>query len=228
MKKINYLMFFFILCSCGVMNNTKWTAPPYTNVEKIMSMKPGMTLEEVNQTLGIPPYNIFNIQDDGSMVLLYNYRVKNRRMDVPSDPLTQTDVKNSEAGQDQGQPYYESESNFLYVYFKDRKLKSVISETGIENSEFLMLINNNLKTLTKEDMNKLTMKKVGNYYLVNTKDSTQMVVLNASYFQIEKNKPKNESETFSKNEPKKGKKLLWGVTLALLISIIIAPALFNP
>jgi hypothetical protein len=72
--KIIYFLTAIILCgfsSCIV------TAPRYTSVEKVFTLKVGMTKDEVNQALGITPYNISSISDSES-VYLYKYRLTDR------------------------------------------------------------------------------------------------------------------------------------------------------
>ena len=50
------LIFLIIFCS----NKRFLVAPEFTNVEKITKLKVGMTIEEVNSTLGISPYDAYN------------------------------------------------------------------------------------------------------------------------------------------------------------------------
>jgi hypothetical protein len=59
------------LCSCIV------TAPRYTTVEKVFTLKTGMTSDEVAQALGIRPYNISSMSDTET-VYLYKYRLTDR------------------------------------------------------------------------------------------------------------------------------------------------------
>ncbi len=221
MKPLLFISSIVVLfSSCGI--HSKWVAPPYTNVEKIMTLKPGMTVEEVTGTLGIPAYNVYNIQEDGSMILLYNYRIKNRKMEVPVDPAEQNDVIHSESGQDGGQTFYQTESNYLYVYFKEKKLKSVITEAGLVNSEFIMLVNNNLKIISKEDMSKLTMKKVGDYYIVNSADSSSTIVVSAAnVVQNSKSQSTVENPDRKKSQNAKTTRITGAILLGLLMIPII-------
>ena len=54
-------------------------APKYTKVEQVLAQKPGMTSDEVATTLGIPPYDIQSMNEKGETVLIYKYRVTDRK-----------------------------------------------------------------------------------------------------------------------------------------------------
>jgi hypothetical protein len=47
-------------------------------VEKVLTVNLGMTVEEVSNILGIPPYDIKS-RTDSSFILIYKYRVADRR-----------------------------------------------------------------------------------------------------------------------------------------------------
>lgn len=53
-------------------------APKYTSINQVLTLKLGMTKEEVSATLGIPPYDFKSLSDSGQ-VLIYKYRVTDRR-----------------------------------------------------------------------------------------------------------------------------------------------------
>jgi len=55
------------------------SAPKYTHVEKVLVLKPGMTQKEVNDTLGIGPYDINYSDSTGNHSLIYKYRVTDRK-----------------------------------------------------------------------------------------------------------------------------------------------------
>jgi hypothetical protein len=48
-------------------------------VEQVMMLKPGMTRDEVTTTLGIPAYDIKSMNEKGETVLVYKYRVTDRK-----------------------------------------------------------------------------------------------------------------------------------------------------
>ena len=73
MKKYFPVLFIaFFLTSCFVQS------PKYAGVEQVLSLKTGMTKEEVSTALGIPPYDIKSLTDTSSQ-LIYKYRTTDRR-----------------------------------------------------------------------------------------------------------------------------------------------------
>lgn len=73
---LRYLLFICIacsLCSCIVQ------APKYTKIEQVLMLKPGMTRDEVTAALGIPPYDMRSMNEKGETVLIYKYRVTDRK-----------------------------------------------------------------------------------------------------------------------------------------------------
>ncbi len=62
----------FFTSSCIVVS------PKYTTLEKTMMLKPGMTQHEVEELLGVHPYDIKSASDS-LLVLTYVYRVTSRR-----------------------------------------------------------------------------------------------------------------------------------------------------
>jgi hypothetical protein len=53
-------------------------SPKYAKVEKVLTLNLGMTVEEVSGILGVPPYDIKS-KTDSSFILIYKYRVADRR-----------------------------------------------------------------------------------------------------------------------------------------------------
>jgi outer membrane protein assembly factor BamE (lipoprotein component of BamABCDE complex) len=77
-KNITFLLATIVLVACS--NKKFMVAPEFTNVQKISSLKRGMSVEEVNKALGITPFDaIFDLDD---LLLSYNYRLKKRRIPV--------------------------------------------------------------------------------------------------------------------------------------------------
>jgi hypothetical protein len=74
MKNYLYIILVFLLpfTSCIV------KSPKYSTLDKVMTLKLGMTREEVEQTLNLKPYNLKAVNET-SDVFIYVYRVKARR-----------------------------------------------------------------------------------------------------------------------------------------------------
>ena len=62
----------FLLSSCIVQS------PKYSTLDKVMTLKLGMSKEEVEKTLSLSPYNL-KATTDTSDVFIYVYRVKDRK-----------------------------------------------------------------------------------------------------------------------------------------------------
>jgi hypothetical protein len=133
----------------GCASRTGWIAPPYTNVEKILNIRPGMTLSEVNMTLGIDPFDVYYIYSDGSFLLVYNYRLKYRMID---ESIINKETIRNEQAQTVGEPIYPDYSSRLYVKFKDNIVQSLITDAGKENAEYILLIENNVQLLTANEL----------------------------------------------------------------------------
>jgi hypothetical protein len=55
------------------------SAPKYTHVEQVMQLKTGMSLDTVNQRLGIKPYDIDIYDSTGYRSFVYKYRTTDRK-----------------------------------------------------------------------------------------------------------------------------------------------------
>ncbi|HLP13501.1 MAG TPA: hypothetical protein VK177_16310 [Flavobacteriales bacterium] len=72
MKIVSVLLALVILNGCLV------RGPRYTTVEKVMTVKPGMSLAQVNEKLTSKPYDIHTYDSLGSKSYIYKYRVADR------------------------------------------------------------------------------------------------------------------------------------------------------
>ncbi|MEA3445576.1 MAG: hypothetical protein U9R19_12720 [Bacteroidota bacterium] len=126
-----------------------WIVPQFTNVEKIVSITPGMDISEVNAALGIVPFDLYNLQDDGTSVLMYYYRTKSRKMEVPQDAEKRKTVTlGEERSQTEGDTWYSREHYILYVIMENGKVKSMLTDQGRKDGEYLLLVNNNIQSIS--------------------------------------------------------------------------------
>ena len=72
MNKIIIALLFLSFTSCILQS------PKYTTLDKVMTLKLGMTKDEVEHTLNLVPYDIKSITDS-SHVFIYVYRVTDRK-----------------------------------------------------------------------------------------------------------------------------------------------------
>lgn len=56
--------------------------PKFTTIDKVITIKPGMTFKNVSETLGIQPYD-FIVIENGEKKMIYKYRVYDRK--IPKD-----------------------------------------------------------------------------------------------------------------------------------------------
>ena len=170
-KIIMILLLSISLVGCA--SRTGWIAPQYTSVEKILNVRPGMTLSDVNMTLGIDPFDVYYIYSDGSFILVYNYRLKYRMMDesiINKEPIT------SERAQTVGEPIYPDYSSRLYVIFKDNIVQSLITDAGKENAEYILLVENNVQLLTVNELDTIKGFRLGDKYFIDSSQPSAAVI----------------------------------------------------
>jgi hypothetical protein len=135
----------------------KLVAPPYCTVEKIVRINPGMTAAEVSSTLGIPPFDLYHMAGDGSTVHLYYYKVKERKNKGCS--LFMKDFYSKEENLTVGNSYYSKEKK-LYVLFQNGKVSSMVTESGRDDSEDLLIQNNTIQFIAKTNRHAINYEKL--------------------------------------------------------------------
>jgi hypothetical protein len=128
-------------------------APPFTDVEKITKLEVGQSKEKVNEVLGITPYDILYL-NDGNVVYFFNYRLLDRKIGV--DNSRENIEKNaktlsSKESQTKGDSFY-SHWKRLYICFKNNTLTNFISDTGLEDANYLELVNGTIKLLNSKNL----------------------------------------------------------------------------
>jgi outer membrane protein assembly factor BamE (lipoprotein component of BamABCDE complex) len=174
-------------------------APEFTNVQKISSLKRGMSVEEVNKALGITPFDaIFDLDD---LLLSYNYRLKKRRIPVTNlnnfvnmyeDPAKNS--VNSELAQNIGSIYYD-EWKKLFVKFNDDKLVGFFTDEGLENASRIATVENRIAIIEGSIKQSKTNGNViiiddnlpGNHYFVDSSGQYHVNPNNDSRFNISTN-----------------------------------------
>jgi hypothetical protein len=150
----------------------KRIAVPYSTVEKIVKVTPGMSASDVSSTLGIPPYDVYHMAGDGSTVLIFNYKLKQRKntgcgllenMGL-ADPFY-----SKEENLATGSSYYTKESK-LYILLQSGKVTSLVTDAGREDSEDLLLANNTIQFISKTNRHSF------NYYNYEKLELGQQIV----------------------------------------------------
>ncbi len=140
--------------SCS--RNNFVVAPPFTNVKKITQLTKGMTIAEVSTTLGIDPYDVVYTNETESLCY-FNYRILDRKIPVLNSIDSQTESQidslnlSSDVSQVYGKKFY-SEWKKLYVSFKEGKLINFITSTGLSEANYILLVNGQIKLLSKKDL----------------------------------------------------------------------------
>ncbi len=127
------------LTSCGV---NRYIAPPFTDVEKILKLKSGASISEVNSILGIKPYDVVHCFETGSKMLVFNYRVKDRSMPLAARSARQ--ATHSEEAQRGGEDWYNANHKELFLLFKNDTLSGVYGERMFGDGSYLELIHDKL------------------------------------------------------------------------------------
>ncbi len=164
----NVLFGAFVCLTLFSCSNT-WIAPPYTDSEKIVGLTPAMDIEAVNTQLGIPPFDIYHLQESGNAILVYNYRLKNRKFSYAADA-----AKHNEESQTKGKLWYSKNSYLVYVLFEAGKMKSVVTDAGRANSEGLLIANNTIQLLSKDELELYELAKFR--YLLNNESIDEVVI----------------------------------------------------
>ncbi len=200
----------YTIQSCS--KNNFVVAPPFTNVKKITQLIKGMTFEEVSKTLGIDPYDVVYTNETESLCY-YNYRILDRKIPVLNSTDSQTDSQidslnlSSDAAQVYGKKFY-SEWKKLYVSFKDGKLINFISSTGLSEANYILLVNGQIKLLSKKDLEFSHFAKPNTliYGAPSTGTGANATSTNKDYDAIENLLlPLNYDGTFKKNTESKKK-----------------------
>lgn len=78
MKKRNKILS-IILIPALLMQSCIVTSPKYTHVDKVMQLKPGMSMDTINARLGIKPYDMDIYDSIGNRSFVYKYRTMDRK-----------------------------------------------------------------------------------------------------------------------------------------------------
>lgn len=116
--------------------------PKYTTVEQILELKEGMTPAEVQQRLGILPYDVFHNQFGNTAIHHYKYKYLERKVGAS--------LLNKREGLTSG-PERFTKSSELYVHFDEDKLSFLVTEEGKGNSKRLILFENTIKVMNENE-----------------------------------------------------------------------------
>ena len=116
-KVVLYFTFLVVLSSCS-----RIIVPYHTTVDKITAVKPGMSKQNVVSTLGIDPYEIYHGIEAGCEIHHFKYKHKEKYFGTLNS-----------FGNVGGVDRYVKPSN-LYVYYRDGKMESLVTDNGKDSS----------------------------------------------------------------------------------------------
>lgn len=102
--------------------------PFYTSMDKLVTLRAGMSREEARQTLGVYPFDIMHNQFDGCEIHHYLYRTRMR--ELPLDDYSQSLIGGTQKLTDR---------NDLFLIFRDNGLETFFSGSGKEARPLLQL-----------------------------------------------------------------------------------------
>jgi len=142
MKNLLFVLIILLIPSCA-----KWVAPQFTSVDRILSVEAGMSLDVVNDKLGVEPYNILLLNDSIS-VFEYQYRTRDRLIENIGNFNS---FIQSERSQTVGKEYY-SQSFPVYILFTENKMRSIITENGLLHSDNLLIGQQNILLISTQEI----------------------------------------------------------------------------
>jgi hypothetical protein len=146
-KIVNYLplLLVVLLYSCA---SPKYIAPKYTSTSEILKIKGGMSIDEVSAATGLEPYDFYENSSTGSLILVYKYRLKDRRRTITSEKQL-----HNEEGQIKGDTWYQTDEKELYVTYKNGKVANFVTKNGRKHGEDLAVLDNNIRKIQKDQLN---------------------------------------------------------------------------
>lgn len=107
--------------------------PKYTRVEKVMKLKNGMSLNNVNKTLEIQPYDLVSVDSAGNRTLMYKYRLTDRR----TVPLFLKDTNGKEIRAKFSDLYCTFDKNGYLIKMVTQKSESELKEHRLNINSLL-------------------------------------------------------------------------------------------
>ena len=148
MKKILFITATLgFLASCSV-----YVSPPFTDVEKISQLKKDMPANKVSAVLGIPPYDIYYMDETDGYILSYNYRVKNKRLKIETLNRDEFERKTrNDDSQTAGTMWYDKKYKTVYCLIKGGNLVSYLTTSGQQNVDNVLTQLNRIEFIEKSN-----------------------------------------------------------------------------
>ena len=137
---------FFASCSVYI-------SPPFTDVEKITQLKKDMPVNKVSAVLGIPPYDVFYMDETDGYIQTFNYRVKNKRLKIQTLNRDEFERKTrNDDSQTAGLQWYDKKYKVLYCLIKEGKLVSYLTSSGEAKVDDVLTQLNRIEFIEKSNV----------------------------------------------------------------------------
>lgn len=122
MKTIKKILYFFTILLFISSCSEKITIPQYVTVEKLNSLKSGMSKNEVSNKMDIPPYDAYHALESGCELYSYKYVINDQKI-RPIDVERRPGLKGNQA--------HYTQPKDVYVYFKNNRLVDLVTDGSL-------------------------------------------------------------------------------------------------
>ena len=105
--------------------------PHFTNIQSILSVNRGETLDQVIDKIGFMPYDVYTQQTTGYKIVTYKYKIMERQL----DPKTKDNIGSESNGP---KKYLSKLYTALFTFDANDKLISYITESGRDDARYLL------------------------------------------------------------------------------------------
>ena len=126
LKTLIISLFCVMFSACSVVMH-----PHFTNIQSILSVNRGETLNQVIDKIGFMPYDVYTQQTTGFKIVTYKYKIIERQL----DPKTKDNVGSESNGP---KKYLSKLHTALFTFDANDKLISYITESGRDDAKSLL------------------------------------------------------------------------------------------
>lgn len=152
-SKLSLGIVLLLFCTFVTSCSNVFIGSPYTSVSKMSKLEGGMTVEQINSTLGIAPYDVYHLQEDGGTLLTYQYRKQYRKTNVGQEAQM-----HDQESQTSGRVWYKDPTR-MYVFLKNNQMQALVTEAGIADGEGILIDNNTIQIVSQDDISLFTLAK---------------------------------------------------------------------
>lgn len=175
--------------------------PYFTTVQKIYSLKKGMNVTQVTNTLGVEPYELYYATDGSGMVLMYKY--KRQYQKLPSADATK------ENGLKGGTDRFRDANDLYATFDEEGKLIMMMTSTGLKNTESVLGVESDLysRLNNAEAFERMNRRQIGESGILKTNKSKNTTV----------KKPSTDTSAQAPKKKSKAGAIIGGTLAAILV-----------